>query len=328
MNPVNRPNASRRELMDVALGRLPADLIINNADVFNVWTGQVRKNMQVLVRKDRIAHVGGMESEGNTGDGARVIDAGGKVLIPGFIDSHTHLAWLVKPDQYAGRILPLGCTTVITETMEIYPVAGISGVREYISALQKQPMRFYTTLPAMTTINRSCMGVTGKDAKALAALDGMAGVGEAYWQTVLQNPDSFLPLFDRILASGKVLEGHSAGAWGRKLSAYAALGVTSCHEAVSAEQVMERLEKGFHVQIREGSIRSELAALSAIAGQDIDLSNISLVSDGVTPGDLLSRGYMETIVQKAIDGGFRPDDAIRMATLNPARHFRLDHDIG
>ena len=141
MNPVNRPNASRRELMDVALGRLPADLIINNADVFNVWTGQVRKNMQVLVRKDRIAHVGGMESEGNTGDGASVIDAGGNVLIPGFIDSHTHLAWLVKPEEYVRHVLPLGCTTIITETMEIYPVAGVNGVKAYLEALKKQPMR-------------------------------------------------------------------------------------------------------------------------------------------------------------------------------------------
>lgn len=330
MNRKNQTTGTRQELMEVALGNRAPGLFIQNADIFNTWTGTVDREMGLLVWKDRIAHVGPMAELGDAGTDAAtiVVDAGGRVLIPGFIDSHTHLAWLVKPEEYVRHVLPLGCTTIITETMEIYPVAGVNGVKAYLEALKKQPMRFYTTLPAMASISSASLGLPEGDAEVLAALDGMVGVGEAYWQTVFQESAHFLGLFEKTLAAGGLLEGHSAGARGRKLSAYAALGVSSCHEPISADQVLERLAMGFHVQIREGSIRSDLAEIAAIAGAGVDLSNISLVSDGITPGDLLANGYMNSIVQKAVDNGFRPEDAIRMATLNPARHFRLDHEIG
>ncbi|WP_022666670.1 adenine deaminase C-terminal domain-containing protein [Desulfospira joergensenii] len=321
---------TKKELMDVALGRKAPDLLIFGANLFNAWTGETLENRSVFVSRDRIAHVGREKESENypVADHTRILDARGQTLIPGFIDGHTHLAWLVRPEEYACRLLASGTTTLITETMEIYPVAGKEGVKEYIKILEKMDLRAYATLPAMASISRANLGLDLDDLEELLALDRVVGLGEAYWQTVFQNPDDFLPVFERILEAGKSLEGHSAGARDRKLSAYAALGITSCHEPINEDQVLERLRKGIHVQIREGSIRSDLSAMAAIAEQGVDLSNISLVSDGITPGDLLARGHMEAIVQKAIHHGFQPKDAVRMATLNPARHFGLDRDIG
>ncbi|MEH0023132.1 MAG: adenine deaminase C-terminal domain-containing protein [Desulfobacter sp.] len=318
----------QKKLMEVALGTRAPDLAVRNVDLFNVWTGRIQENVMVLVCEDRIAHVGPEDDSVPRDAGTQVVDGRGRVLIPGLIDSHTHLAWLVRPEEYVRHMLPGGTTTVITETMEIYPVAGKEGITAFLDALKPQPLRFYATLPAMGAIDPEMMGIDPDDLEALLAREEVVGLGEAYWQSVFQNPDRFLPVFDRVRRAGKCLEGHSAGARGRKLSAYAGLNITSCHEPITADQVVERLEKGLHVQIREGSIRSDLSAIASISGQGLDLSNVSLVSDGVTPERLLARGYMEDLVQASIDAGFRPEDAIRMATLNPARHFRLDQDIG
>lgn len=318
---------SRRKLMEVALGNEAPDLAITGAKVFNAWTGEILENASVLVSGERIAHVGQDEPQ-DWGEQTQVLNARGMTLIPGFVDSHTHLAWLATPGEYARFLAALGTTCLITETMEIYPVAGKEGIREWLASLDHLPLRTYITLPAMATINPSSLGLNLDDLEELAGHEKVVGLGESYWQTVFQEPDLFLPVFEKMKKAGKCLEGHSAGAKGRKLSAYAALGIGSCHEAITQEQALEKLRAGIHVQIREGSIRSDLAAIAPIARTGIDLSNISLVSDGVTPGDLLAKGHMNGIVQKAIDLGIPPADAVRMASLNPARHFGLDQDIG
>ncbi|MBT8374213.1 MAG: amidohydrolase family protein, partial [Deltaproteobacteria bacterium] len=130
------------------------------------------------------------------------------------------------------------------------------------------------------------------------------------------------------LLSGKRLEGHSAGASINRLNAYISTGISSCHEPIKADEVMDRLRLGLYVMIREGSIRSDLEEISKIKDFGIDFRRLILVSDGVVPKDLLNKGYMEFIVQKAINCGFDPITAIQMATLNVAEHFSLDGIIG
>ncbi len=131
-----------------------------------------------------------------------------------------------------------------------------------------------------------------------------------------------------MLEKGKTLEGHSAGARGNKLAAYAAMGVSSCHEPTSAEAVLERLRLGFYVMAREGSIRRDLKEISRILDHNISLRRLILTTDGISPSDLLKLGFLEYPVQKAIDCGFDPVTAIQMATLHVAEHFGLDHVIG
>ncbi|MFH0996764.1 MAG: adenine deaminase C-terminal domain-containing protein [Pseudomonadota bacterium] len=314
-------------LIRVASGQEDADLAILNAGIVNVYSGEILDNCSVGIKGEWIAWVG--DAPKNVDEAhTRVIDAGGKTVIPGLIDGHTHMAWLTNPADFLETVMKGGTTTLITETMETYPIRGSDGVKDFLAALQNQPIKIFTTAPAMASISGKTKGMPVEVLTDLLNQEGMVGLGESYWQAVIQEPGIFLPMFGRTLASGKLLEGHSAGASGKKLMAYVASGVSSCHEPISADEVLSRLRLGLYVMIREGSIRRDLVAISKIRDFGIDFRRLILVTDGATPEDLLHKGYMEFVVQKAIDCGFDPVTAIQMATLNVAEHFGLDALVG
>jgi adenine deaminase len=316
-----------KELIEVVLGRQPADLAIINAKTMNVYTGELLDNYSITVKGEWIAYVGD-DPGGAIGPRTEVIDAKGKTVIPGLIDGHTHICWLYEISDFLKYVMKGGTTTIITETMEAYPIMGYEGTIELLASLSDQPVKIFGTAPSMVSISKSARGITREPLKKLLARDDILGLGEAYWQDVVREPEVFLPGFAETILSGKKLEGHSAGARGKKLMAYLAPGISSCHEPINAGEVLERLRLGIHVMIREGSIRRDLEDISKIKGSGIDLRKLILVTDGVEPVDLLEKGYMEFVVQKAIDCGFDPVDAVRMATINVAEHFSLDGIIG
>jgi adenine deaminase len=322
--------ASRRDpqaLVDVALGRVPADRVIRNGRLVNVYTGEIQHPVSVGIKDGWIAFVGADAGHG-VGTGTDLIDAQGKFLLPGFIDAHTHLAWLCRADQYLNHLMPGGTTTIVTETMEVLPVAGAAGVVDFLESLAQQPVSIFATAPFMASTSRRNRGIAVETLCELLSRSDIVGLGESYWQSVLQELPLSLPLLDAAFRSGKTLEGHSAGARGSKLDAYLATGISSCHEPIEAEEVLQRLRLGIHVMIREGSIRRDLAAIAKINEWHIDTRRLVLVTDGLTPSDLIEKGGMEYVVQKAIDCGFAPVTAVQMATLNAAEHFGLDGILG
>jgi len=320
-------NMPLEALTRVASGQEDADLAILNARMVNVYSGEILDNCSVGIKGEWIAWVG--DAPGNIDEAhTRVIDAGGKTVIPGLIDGHTHMAWLTDPAEFLKAVMKGGTTTLITETMEAFPIRGAEGVKDFLAALKDQPIKIFTTAPAMASISGKTKGMPVDVLSDLLKQEGMVGLGESYWQAVNQAPDIFLPMFGRTLASGHLLEGHSAGASGKKLMAYAATGISSCHEPIAAGEVLSRLRLGLYVMIREGSIRRDLEAISKIKDFGIDFRRLILVTDGVSPADLLQKGYMEYVVQKAIDCGFDAVTAIQMATLNVAEHFGLDALVG
>ncbi len=315
------------QLMQVALGKQKADLVVAGGRLLNVYTGELLNDVSVSVKGSWIAYVG--PDAGHTiGPKTEVIDAAGKVLIPGLIDGHTHLAWLYCVDEFLKHTLPGGTTTLVTEAMEPFPVAGIKGVIDFLDSLKDQPAKIFATAPFMASISRAARGMPVETLKELLDREEIVGVGESYWQSVLQEPDISLPVLQETARRGKTLEGHSAGARGKKLAAYLAAGISSCHEPILPEEVLERLRLGIYVMVREGSIRRDLEAISVIKDSPIDLRRLVLVTDGIEPGDLLNRRGMQFVVQKAIDCGFDPVVAVQMATLNVAEHFALDHLVG
>lgn len=322
-----RSKEETRKLMQVAQGERPADVAVVNARLVNVYTGEIWEGCSVCCSGRWIGSVG-EGTEGRIGSATRVVDAGGRTLIPGLIDGHAHLAWLFTPDAFLACIAPHGTTTIVTELMEPYPVAGIQGVLAFLAALRDRPITFFATAPANGSVSRSVAGISEEDLLCLLEMPEVLGLGETYWQLVLQQPELYLPPMLETLRRGKVLEGHTAGAPGKRLMAYACVGVGSCHEPIRPQEVIDRLRLGLHVMIREGSIRRELEAMAPLAKEKIDLRRCILVTDGVVPGDLLRLGYMDYVVQKAIDLEFPPVEAIRMATLNVAEHFRIDHLVG
>jgi len=314
-------------LINVALGQEKADLAIVNARLLNVYTGELIDDFSVSIKGKWIAYVGD-DPKDTIGPKTTVIDARGKTLIPGLIDGHTHIDSLFNISEFLKYAMKGGTTTIITETMETYPIMGHEGVLEFLESIKDQPIKIFGTAPAMTSTSRVLQGIPIETAKKLLARPDIVGLGESYWQVVLQEPDLMLPTLDETLRHGKILEGHSAGARGKKLMAYVAAGISSCHEPITAGEVRERLRLGLHVMVREGSIRRDLEAVAEIKDEGIDLRRLTLVTDGVDPRGLMEDGCMEFVVQKAIDYGFDPITAVQMATLNVAEHFSLDSVIG
>ena len=315
------------QLMKVALGEATADLVIVNADVVNVYTGEILKDHAISVKDKWIAYVG-PDAQTSIGSRTEVIDARGQTVIPGLIEGHTHMAWLYTACEFLKHVLPGGTTTIVTETFEIYPVSGYDGVVDFLESLKDQPIKMFGTAPAMISISQASRGIPREALGKLLARDDVLGLGESYWQAVLQEPDSVLPLYGQTLAAGKTLEGHSAGASDKKLAAYVGFGISSCHEPINARQVLDRLRLGLHIMVREGSIRRDLEEISNIKDSGIDLRRLIISTDGIEPEDLIEKGFMEYVLQKAIDCGFDPVTAIQMATLNVAEHFSLDAFVG
>jgi adenine deaminase len=316
-----------KELINVTLGKEKADLAIINATILNVYTGELLDHHSVTIKGEWIAYVG-KNPDDSIGPHTNVIDAKCKTIIPGLIDGHAHLAWIFNISEFLLYAMQGGTTTIITETMEVFPVMGYKGVIDFLGSLSNQPIKIFGTAPSMVSISKKARGISKGTLKKLLLRDDILGLGESYWQVVMQEPEKFLPIFKETLLFGKRLEGHSAGAKGNKLMAYIALGISSCHEPINAEEVLERLRLGIHVMVREGSIRRDLAPISRIKDAGVELRRLILVTDGIEPGDLLEKGYMEFVVQKAIDCGFEPVNAIQMATINVAEHFFLDGIIG
>ena len=316
-----------KTLMQVALGQEKADLVVVNAKLANVYTSELVNDCTISIKDKWIAYVG-KDQQHTVGSKTEVIDAAGKTVIPGLIDGHTHLAWLSTPEAFLEYAMKGGTTTIVTEFLEPYFIAGYDGSVDFLESLKKQPIKILATAPAATSISHNARGISDDALQKLLKRNDIMGMGESYWQAVLQDPDEVLPLFEQTLLAGKTLEGHTAGASEKKLSAYIASGITSCHEPINADQVVERLRLGLHIMVREGAIRKDLEEIAKIKDLEIDLRRLILASDSISPQDLMENGYMESIVQKAIDCGIEPIKAIQMATLNVAEHFSIDNFLG
>lgn len=321
------PPRNVQQLIQVALGQEKADLAVINANLVNVYTGEVLPRHAVCIKEKWIAYVG-QNPDPSIDSTTEVIDAESATLIPGLIDGHTHLAMLMRVDEFLRYAAVGGTTTMVTETLEAYPVAGLNGVMAFIDSFTDQPIKILATAPYMASISQRSRGVSLEDLRNILDRPEIIGLGESYWQSLIQEPEKMAPILDETYKTGKRLEGHSAGASERKLNAYLSAGITSCHEPIRAGEVLERLRLGLHVMVREGSIRRDLEEIARITDSKADLRRLVLATDGLSPEDLLEKGCMEFVVQKAIDSGFDPVTAIRMATLNVAEHFGLDGLIG
>lgn len=314
--------------MRVALGEAEADLAIVNGSVVNVYTGEVEK-ASVLIKGDRIACVGSDTGKA-IGSSTRVIDANGKTLIPGLIDGHTHIDTIYSTSELLRFAIKGGTTTIITEISNIASVMAYEGIIQFLASSKNQPVKIFITVPPLITLSPVTEehATTVPQLRRLLRRKDVLGLGEVYWGDVVNGNQRVLGLIAETLKWGKKVEGHSAGATGAKLQAYVSSGVSSCHEPINAEEVRERIRLGLFILIREGEVRRELEAISQLKDDDALLNRLAIATDGVGPEQLISDGYMEFLVQKAIKFGFNPVRAIQMATINIARHFAIDDDIG
>jgi len=323
------PDIPCRRLVETALGNEPADLVIQNGTLLDVYTGRLIPERSVAVKGEWIACVGPNASH-CIGDDTAVIHADGRLMSPGYIDSHTHISYLFDLSDFLAEAIPGGATTYVTEAENYAFAMGAEGFRMFLEQSRNRPVKIYSLIPPMITVSPASEAwcITREEAKNFLASDQVIGLGESYWQGAILTPDDrVLGLIEETHRAGKSVQGHAAGAFDRKLAAYAAAGALSCHEAISTEDVLGRLEMGYFVMIREGYIRSDLEIISSIAN-GLDTRRVGLVTDGISPERLMERGYFVDVVQRAVDLGIDLVKAVQMASLNPAEHLGIGHRVG
>ncbi len=323
----------RKILSEVALGRVPPDILITHGKLFNVFTREFISGMSIWIKDGRIAYVG-PDHDFARGERTLVIDAAGMVLLPGLIDGHAHpVSNRAGVEEFMKHVIPSGTTTIVAETMELAFIAGKDAIENLVRAFEGQPIRFYFTVPPL------CGLTPAEEIKApgleevlpLLKNPNCVGVGEIYWSNIFlggRQGERVKELASAALDLGKRVEGHGAGANGKKLQSYTCFGVSSDHEPITEDEILERLRLGYWVMIREGSIRKELAGVKEIFGRKIDFRRLVLVTDGVDPERFLEEGYLDASLKEALKLGVPPDLAYQMVTLNAAEHFHLDHLIG
>ena len=265
---------------------------------------------------------------------ARTIDAAGAYAIPGFIDTHVHIdSTLLTPEHLAALIVPHGTTTMLADPMEVSNVAGMEGLRALVQLERKLAYHLFVEVPSRVPTAPGLETTGGElnllDVSEILGWENTVSLGELDPSKVFGLQDEYLLKISKAEELGKISNGHTAGLSGKDLTAYACGGLSDDHECVDFEAALQRLRLGLAILIREGSSERNLEPILVGALKaGIDFSNLMFCTDDKHPTDIQCEGHLDYMVNKAIQLGIPPVVAIQMATLNAARHFRIDHLVG
>jgi adenine deaminase len=312
----DRATLARR--IDQALGRLPADLVIKGARLLNVATGTIDEG-DIAISGDLV--VGTRERY----DGRREIDGRGLIAAPGLIDTHVHIeSSLVLPDAFEAAVLPRGTTTAICDPHEIANVLGLEGIAYFLEASRHLTMTLRVNLSSCVPASRletSGARLLAADLLPLAGHEAVIGLAElmSFPDVLAKDPD----ILDKVLAfADRHIDGHAPLLRGRELNAYLACRVRTEHEATSYEEGAEKLAKGLHVLMREGSASKDVAALAPLITEGT-WPQLAFCTDDRNPLEIEAEGHIDAAVRKAIASGAPPVPTWRAATLGAARAFGL-----
>jgi adenine deaminase len=317
--------------MRVALGQEKADLFVRGGTVVNVYSGElVPANVAVL--GERVAYIG--PSEAAVGPETEVVDARSLYVAPGWIEPHSHAYLYYNPESLAEAVLPGGTTTVVSDDLVFSMLGGAATSRAVADECARLPVRFlwYARPEPASPIEGGEQNYFDHE-RLEAVLDHplVMGVGEApAWARFLQNEEA--PLGPAIVEAnhrGLIADGHTTGARDDKLAALIAAGLRSCHEAITADEALERLRLGLWTPLRHSSLRPDLPELLRIVTEkSIDTSRILLTADGPSPDSIGEHGYLDGLLRLAVKAGVPPVRAIQMATVNAATYLHLDDHLG
>ena len=306
------------DLIRVARGEIPADLVLRNTQVINTVTGSIER-ADVAVHGGLIAGVGRYE------EAAECVDLDGDYLLPGLIDGHTHIeSSMLHPARYAEAVVPRGTLTLVTDLHEIANACGLEGIEFAIRWSHRIPLDMLFMAPSCvpaTPLETSGAELGPAAIRQLLARPEMIGLGEVmnYPGVLSASPDVVAKIE---AARGKPIDGHAPGLRGMDLNAYLAAGIMSDHECTTREEAEEKLRKGMYLMLREGSSEKNLEALLP-AVTDNTFHRCMFVVDDRTAADLAREGDIDHVVRRAIALGMNPIRAIQLATCNPARYFRM-----
>ncbi|HMR62386.1 MAG TPA: adenine deaminase [Anaerolineae bacterium] len=305
------------KIIKVARGDEPVDTLLKNANVLNVFTGEIIP-IDVAIVHSRIVGFGAYEAH-------QTVDLGGRYVAPGLIDSHVHIeSAMVPPPEFARAVVPRGTTTVVTDPHEIANVLGLEGIRYMLEMAKYNPLSIYINAPSCvpsTHMETTGAALAWYDLEPLQREPYVLGLAE------VMNFPGVVAADERVLDKvrsfqGLIKDGHCPGLSGKALNAYINAGIGSDHECTTAAEALEKVRLGMYIFIREATNAHNLETLLPLVTPD-NAHRLCFCTDDRQPADLLEEGHIDFMIRTAIAKGLPPMTAFRMATLNPAEYFRL-----
>jgi len=324
-----------RGLVDVAMGREKADLVIRNGLWVCVQSGEILDDIDIAIQGERIAYVG-PDASHTVGPKTEIINAEGRYLVPGLLDGHMHVeSGMVTVTEFVRAVIPHGTTGMFVDPHEIANVFGLKGVRLMVDEAAVQPIHVWVQMPSCVP---SAPGLEtpgaelGPDEVAEAMeWPGIIGLGEMMnFPGVYLSDEKMHAEMAVTRSAGKVIGGHYASLdLGLPFHGYVAGGPQDDHEGTRLEDAISRVRQGMKAMLRLGSSWHDVAAqVPAILERGLDPRHFLLVTDDSHSGTLIRDGHMDRVVRHAIELGLEPMTAIQMATLNTAEHFGVANDVG
>jgi adenine deaminase len=326
---------ARTDLVDSLHRKDPADVVVKNARIVDVMSGTVGEG-GIAVQDGLIMSVG-EDADGRVGDRTEVVDAAGRIVTPGLIETHLHAYESnLNMTEFARVLLKRGTTTVPEAMYGGGQIRGIEAVRFFIEELRRTPLNVLVQVPVLGYLQNIELGLppgpfslTGDDLLEVVDWESCVGLEEPPYIPILEKDPYILRAIETALQRGQVVMGHGAGLTGDELSAYAGSGVTADHEALTAEEALMRIRAGMLVSMRHSDVAYNQEELqTAITQHGADPHWFMFCADVLDPVRAADVGHLDESIRVAIRGGIDPIDAIRMATITPARYYRVDHRLG
>ena len=326
------------ELVRVAQGQRPADLVIRHANLVSVTTHEILPDTDIAVACGRVAYLGLGEhtAEHCIGPDTKVVDATGLYAAPGLMDSHIHVeSAMVGVAEYARATVPHGTTAIFCDPHECANVRGLDGVREMYADADRVPFKAMVTtpscVPAVTGVEDTGASVDAAQVAESMGWNNVVALGEMMnFPGILSCEPNATDEVRATLAADRVVTGHFPSPdRDRALNAYIASGVSSCHESGGFDEVLTKLRLGMYVQLRYGSAWLNLPGyLPQLIASGVDTRLCLLCTDDCHPETLVNEGHMDRVLRKAVELGLDPVTAVQMATINCAEYFGLARDMG
>ncbi len=324
-----------RTLIDVAMGRAHADLVIRGGKWVSVQSGEIIPGTDVAVVDGYFAYVGSDASH-SIGDKTKVVDAQGRYLVPGLLDAHMHVeSGMVTVTEFVRAVAVRGTTGMFVDPHEIANVFGLKGVKLMVDEAQKQPIHVWVQMPSCVPSSPGFetpgASIGPKEVSEAMKWKGIIGLGEMMnFPGVFKSDKKLLDEMSATHAAGKTIGGHYASPdLGLPFHGYAAGGAEDDHEGTRLEDAVARVRQGMKVMLRYGSAWHDVSiGIKAITEKKLDSRRFILCTDDSHAATLTEEGHMDRVLRHAISEGLNPMTAIQMMTINSAEHFGLTKEMG
>ena len=318
-----------KNTIETGLGMHVCDLKIENVKLVNVFSGEVYPT-NIYIKNKRIVSIDPSADL----EAKKVLDGNGQYALPGLIDAHMHFeSTMLSPEALASVVVPQGTTTMCADLMEIANVAGEEGLRAMLRSMNRLPYRMLievsSRVPTAPGLETTGAVLGAEEVANIMEWEESVSLGELDPSKILFVKDEYIKKVADTLAKRKLVNGHAIGRLGQELNVYASSGISDDHECVNTNEMIERLKVGMKVFIREGSSERNVDELiQGVIEHELDTSNLMFCTDDKHAREIQVEGHINYNVSRAVELGLDPMKAIQIATVNSAKHFRMEDEIG